>query len=127
MNCSQARAIMAAYRELENKEVDTVELDVHLERCESCRQELARQMFVGDQLRSLPAVGPEPNMHSKLMQALAKEQLEHIRRSPRGTVTTPEFLKPYLHEHAQTPQASNLIASYSTSETCPIPMIQTNR
>jgi hypothetical protein len=118
---------MAAYRELENKEVDTIELDVHLEHCESCRQELARQMFVGDQLRSLPAIEPRPDMHSKLMQALAKEQLEHIRRSPRGTVTTPEFLKPYLHEHAQSTQTSNLIAAFSTAETGPIPMIQTNR
>ncbi len=118
---------MAAYRELENKEVDTIELDIHLESCESCRQELARQMFVGDQLRSLPAVEPRPDMHSKLMQALAKEQLEHIRRSPRGTVTTPEFLKPYLHEHAQSTQTSNLIAAFSTADTSPIPMIQTNR
>ena len=75
MNCSQARAMMAAYRELETREVETVGLDIHLEGCESCRQELARQMFVGDQIRALPAVEPRPDMHSNLMHAVAKEQL----------------------------------------------------
>ena len=34
MNCSQARAMMAAYRELENREVETIGLDIHLESCE---------------------------------------------------------------------------------------------
>jgi len=119
--------MMAAYRELENREVETIGLDIHLEQCESCRQELARQMFVGEQLRALPAVEPLPDMRSKLMHALAKEQLEFIRRSPIGKVTTPEFLKPYLHEHAQSTQASDLIAAFSTAETGPLPIIQTKR
>jgi hypothetical protein len=127
VNCSQARAMMTAYRELENREVETIGLDIHLESCESCRQELARQMFVGEQLRALPVVEPLPDMHSKLLHALAKEQLEFIRRSPIGTVTTPEFLKPYLHEHAQSTQASDLIAAFSTAETGPLPIIQTKR
>jgi hypothetical protein len=118
---------MAAYRELENREVETGELDIHLEQCDSCRQELARQMFVSEQLRALPAVEPLPDMHSKLMHALAKEHLEFIRRSPHGTVTTPEFLKPYLHHHAQSTQTSNLIAAFSTAETGPLPIIQTKR
>jgi hypothetical protein len=127
VNCSQARAMMAAYRELENREIETIGLDIHLESCESCQQELARQMFVGKQLHALPAVEPLPDMHSKLMHALAKEQLEFIRRSPNGTVTTPEFLKPYLHEHAQSTQTSNLIAAFSTAETGPLPIIHTKR
>jgi hypothetical protein len=127
VNCSQARAMMAAYRELENREVETLGLDIHLEQCESCRQELARQMFVAEQLRALPAVEPLPDMHSRLMHALAKEQLEFIRRSPIGTVNTPEFLKPYLHEHARSTQDSDLIAAFSTAETGPLPIIQTKR
>ncbi len=127
MNCSQARAMMTAYRELENREVETIGLDIHLESCESCRQELARQIFVGEQLRALPAVEPLPDMHSKLLHALSKEQLEFIRRSPIGTVTTPEFLKPYLHEHAQPTHASDLVAAFSTAETGPLPIIQTKR
>src|SRR5947208_4287536 len=119
--------MMTAYREFENREVETIGLDIHLESCESCRQELARQIFVGEKLRALPAVEPLPDMHSKLLHALAKEQLEFIRRSPLGTVTTPEFLKPFLHEHAQSTQASNLIAAFSTAETGPIPIIQSKR
>jgi len=127
VNCSQARAMMAAYREFEYREVETVGLEIHLEQCESCRQELASQMFVGGQLRALPAVEPLPDMHSKLMHALAKEQLEFIRHSPIGTVNTPEFLKPYLHERAQSTQASDLIAAFSTAATGPLPIIQTKR
>ena len=119
--------MMTAYRELEKRDVETIGLDIHLESCESCRQELARQMFVGEQLRALPLVEPLPDMHSKLLHALAKEQLEFIRRSPLGTVTTPEFLKPFLHEHAQSTQASNLIAAFSTAETGPLPIIQSKR
>src|SRR5437763_312157 len=119
--------MMAAYREFENKEVETIGLDIHLESCESCRQELARQIFVGEQLRALPAVEPLPDMHSKLLHALAKEQLEFMRRSPIGPVTTPEFLKPYLHEHAQSTHASDLVAAFSTAETGPLPIIQTKR
>ncbi len=127
MNCSQARAMMTAYRELKNGDVETIELDVHLEGCASCRQELARQMFVGEQLRSLPTVEPLPDMHSKLMHTLAKEQLEFIRHSAPGTVVTPEFLKPYLLVHAQSTQVSNLAAAFSSAETGPLPIIQAKR
>jgi hypothetical protein len=127
VNCNQARATMTAYRELKNGDVGTIELDVHLEGCASCRQELARQMFIGEQLHSLPMVEPLPAMHSKLMHALAKEQLKLIRHSAPGTVSTPEFLKPYLHEHARSTQASDLIAAFSTAETGPLPIIQTKR
>ena len=127
MNCSQARAMMTAYRELKNGAVETIELDVHLEGCASCRQELACQMFIGEQLGSLPVVEPPPDMHSKLMRALAKEHLEFVWHSASRTVSTPEFLKPYLHEHAQTTQDSNLIAAFSTAETGPLPIIQAKR
>jgi hypothetical protein len=127
VNCSQARAMMTAYRELKNGAVETIELDVHLEGCASCRQELACQMFIGEQLGSLSVVEPPPDMHSKLMRTLAKEHLEFVWHSASGTVSTPEFLKPYLHEHAQTTQDSNLIAAFSTAETGPLPIIQAKR
>jgi len=119
--------MMTAYRELKNGAVETIELDVHLEGCASCRQELACQMFIGEQLGSLPVVEPPPDMHSKLMRALAKEHLEFVWHSASRTVSTPEFLKPYLHEHAQTTQDSNLIAAFSTAETGPLPIIQAKR
>ncbi len=118
---------MTAYRELKNKAVETIELDVHLEGCASCRQELARSMFIGQRLRSLPVVKPSSDMHAKLMHALAKEQLEFIRHLAPGTVTTPEFLKPYLQEHAQSTHTSDLIAAFSTAETGPLPIIQAKR
>jgi hypothetical protein len=119
--------MMTAYRELKIGAAETIELDVHLEGCTSCRQELARYLFIGQQVRSLPVVEPPPDMHAKLMHALAKEQLEFIRRSAPGTVSTPEFLKPYLQEHAQSTHASDLIAAFSTAETGPLPIIQAKR
>ena len=127
MNCSQARAILTAYRELKNGEVDTIELDVHLEECASCRQELARYTFIAEQLRSMSTIEPPPDMHTKLMHVLAKEQLEFIRRSVPGTVTTPEFLKPFLQEHAQSTHTSDLISAFSTAETGPLPIIYAKR
>lgn len=119
--------MMIAYRELKIEAVETIELDAHLEGCASCRQELARSLFISNQLRSLPVVEPSSDMHAKLMRSLAKEQLEFIRHSAPGTVTTPEFLKPYLQEHAQSTHASDLISAFSTAETGPLPIIQAKR
>src|SRR5260221_153031 len=119
--------MLAAYRELKNGEVDTLELDVHLEGCASCRQELARSMLIGEQVRSLPVIEPLPDMHVTLMHALAKVQLEFIRRSAPGTVITPEFLKPYIQEHVQFSHDSDLITAFSTAETGPLPIIQARR
>jgi hypothetical protein len=119
--------MLAAYRELKNGEVDTLELDVHLEGCASCRQELARSMHIGEQVRSLPVIEPLPDRHATLMRAIAKVQLEFIRRSAPGTVTTPEFLKPYIQEHVQSSRDSDLITAFSTAETGPLPIIQARR
>jgi predicted anti-sigma-YlaC factor YlaD len=47
VNCIQAQAMLAAYRDLKKEDVDTLELDVHLEYCASCREALAR-FFAGD-------------------------------------------------------------------------------
>ena len=116
--------MLAAYRELKNGEVDTLELDVHLEGCASCRQELARSMLIGEQVRSLPVIEPLPDMHVTLMHTLARVQLEFSRRSAPGTVITPEFLKPYMQEHAQTTHDSDMITAFSTAETGPLPIIQ---
>ena len=119
--------MMTVYRELKIDAVETIELDVHLEGCASCRQELARSMFIGQRLSSLPEIEPAPDMHAKLMRALAKEHLEFIRHSVPGTVATPEFLKPYLQEHAQSAHSSDPITAFSTAETGPLPIIQAKR
>jgi predicted anti-sigma-YlaC factor YlaD len=81
VNCIQAQAMLAAYRDLKNEEVNTLELDVHLEQCASCRQVLARYSFIGEQIRSLPIIEPPPEAHDSLMRALAKEQLWYIQQS----------------------------------------------
>jgi hypothetical protein len=119
--------MMIAYRELKIEAVETLELDVHLEGCASCRQELARSLFIGEQLRSLPVVEPSFDMHAKLMDSLAKVQLDFLRRSAPGTISTPEFLKPYLQEHAQSTHTSDMITAFSTAETGPLPIIQAKR
>src|SRR5258708_34110846 len=75
----------------------------------------------------MSTIEPPPDMHTKLMHVLAKEQLEFIRRSVPGTVTTPEFLKPYLQEHARSTHTSDLISAFSTAETGPLPIIHAKR
>jgi hypothetical protein len=131
VNCIQAQAMLAAYRDLKNEEVNTLELDVHLEQCASCRQVLARYSFIGEQVRSLPIIEPPPQMHDSLMRALAKEQLWYIQRSAPGTFPTPEFLTPYLTERATTriaPQhIPDSINTFSTAETGPLPIIHAKR
>ena len=127
MNCMQAQAMLAAYRELKFEEVDTLELDVHLERCASCRAALARYSVIGEQVRSLPVIEPPPEMHANLMHALAKEQVRHIQRSAPGTLSTPEFLRPYLQEQSQSPHIPASITAFSSAETGPLPIIRAKR
>lgn len=126
MNCNQARTMMSAYRELKN-EVDTAELDAHLEECAACRAVLASYTRVGEQLRDAPAFAPPPDMHAKLMKALADEQLKFLQKSAPGSVPTPEFLKPYLPERARETQRQDDIAAFSTAETGPLPHIRARR
>ena len=125
MNCNQARTLLSAYRELKEEEVDTTELDAHVETCASCREMLASYTRVGEQLRSTPVCAPPPEMHAKLMKALADEQLQFLQKSAPGTAKTPEFLKPYMQERAEEMQDQDQIAAFSTAETGPLPIIQT--
>lgn len=123
----QARTMMSVYRELKSGEVDTTELDVHLEQCASCRQELARSLFISEKMRALPAIETPPDMHEKLMRALADEQVKFMQKSAPGTAPTPEFLKPYLSDHAQATHKKHPIAAFSTAETGPLPIIHARR
>ena len=150
MNCIQAQAMLAEYRELksapigpigtgdlegrpyqagrkEYEEADILELDAHLEECASCRLALARYNFIGEQLRSMTVIEPPPEMHTSLMHALAKEQLHFIQRSAPGTVATPEFLRPYLQEHTRSTPIPDSISAFSTAETGPLPIIHAKR
>jgi len=119
--------MMSLYRQLKNGEFDTTDLDVHLEQCASCRQTLARDMFIGEQVRALPVLETPPDMHAKVMRALAQEQTEFLKKAAPGSVSTPEFLKPYLHDSAQSMQSSHAVSSFSSAETGPLPVIHARR
>lgn len=127
MNCNQARTLLSAYRELKNEEIDTAELDAHLETCAACREALASYTLIGEQVRSAPTFEPPPDLHAKLMKALADEQLKFLQKSAPGKASTPAFLKPYLQERAEETQNQDDIAALSTAETGPLPFIQTRR
>lgn len=127
MNCIQAQAMLAAYRELKNDEINTLELDVHLEHCASCRQVLARYTLIGEQVRSSPPIELPPDMYANLMRTLASEHLRFTQQFAPGTISTPEFLKPYLQEHTQSTSSNDLLAAFSTAETGPLPIIRTAR
>ncbi len=127
MNCDQARSILTAYRELKDGVFATTELDVHLEGCASCRQFLASSMFIGQSLRALPEIEAPPEMHAQLMRRLASEHLQFMQKAVPGSVTTPEFLKPYLREQVQPARASHPFNALSTAETGPLPFIRAKR
>ena len=127
MNCIQAQAMLAAYRELRNSETDTTDLEEHLEQCASCRQALANYNMVGEHIRSLAAIEPPPDAYAKLMNALAIEQIRYMQWAPPGTHPTPEFLKPYLQEHAQHERTTDPLVAFATAKTGPLPMTQTPR
>ncbi|HEU0000865.1 MAG TPA: hypothetical protein VFQ36_08210 [Ktedonobacteraceae bacterium] len=118
---------MSAYRELRDGTFDSTELDVHLEGCASCRQTLARDMLIGERIRALPTIEPPPEMHGSVMRALAQEHAQFLQKASPGSVPTPEFLKPYLREHAQVTQISNHLSALSTAETGPLPIIHAKR
>jgi hypothetical protein len=117
--------MLAIYRELHTMQTDTAELDAHLERCEVCRQVLARYHVVGEQVRSLSAIEPAPDAHAKMMGALAAEHIRFLQRSSSTTSQpTPDFLKPYLREQAH---ATQTLAAFTSAETGPLPVLQTRR
>ena len=119
--------LLSAHRDLKNEQIDTTELDVHLEQCASCREVLARYSLIGEQVRALPPLAPSPDMHTKLMKALANEHAQFLQRSPSTTPPTPEFLKPYLREHATATQKTDSFAAFSTADTGPLPIIRVAR
>jgi len=135
LNCNEARILLSAYRELDD--IQSIELDTHLEACPACRQVLAQQSVVGERLHLLSTLAPAPDAHSKLMQALAAEHTHYLQRSSAaGTsaIPAPDFLKPYIKEHVQktahvtqnrkqTAGTSDSIAAFSTAETGPLPVL----
>src|SRR5947208_2196910 len=120
----QAQVLLAAPRELKNGEVDSTELVEHLEQCSSCREVLARNSMIGEQVRSMPAVEPPAEMYTKLMETLAVEHVKFIQHS-RVASPPPDFLKPYLREQIHFPRKTHSLTAFSTAETGPLPILRT--
>jgi hypothetical protein len=116
--------LLAAYREVKNSDIYTAELDEHLEQCSSCREVLARYSLVGEHIRTLPPLEPAPDMHVKLMRALASEHAQFIQHSA-SAPPPPAFLKPYLREHASSSQKVDAFTAFSSADTGPLPVIRT--
>ncbi|HEU5230758.1 MAG TPA: hypothetical protein VFU49_23250 [Ktedonobacteraceae bacterium] len=126
MNCSQARAILAIYRELKHDPVNTKALDEHLASCDACRQVHTQQAFVGERMRSLHTIEPSSDAHTRLMQALATEHLNYLQQSPSASPPAPAFLTPYLRQAQDNVQTDPLVA-FSTADTGPLSIIQVPR
>jgi hypothetical protein len=127
VNCNQARTLIAAYRELQDSTTDTAELDAHLAECASCREMLARYQSLGARIRSIAAIEPPPDMHTKLMQALAVEHTRFLQHSASGTPPPPAFLQPYVQEHLQRTSDTDPLVAFSTAETGPLPRLPRQR
>ncbi len=127
MNCNQAQALIAAYRDLQDNATsttETAELDAHLAQCASCREMLARYRSLGEQIRSISVLEPPADMHAKLMQALAAEHTRFLQRSASATPPPPEFLKPYVQEHLRHAPDTHPLVAFSTAETGPLPVLR---
>ncbi|MBV9256981.1 MAG: hypothetical protein JO215_03070, partial [Ktedonobacteraceae bacterium] len=127
MNCSQARTMLAAYRELKNGHMDTTALEVHLSSCTDCRTFLAQGSLVGERIRVLPEIQLPADAHTKLMRALAAEHTRFLQQSPpsRQTIPVPSFLAPYLKDQGQA--VPDHIAAFSTADTGPLPLLEMPR
>jgi hypothetical protein len=127
LNCSQARAMLAAYREIKNRQVDAVALERHLSSCAECKAFFAQGKLVGERLRALPEIELPADAHTKLMKALAGEHAHFIHQSPASKqfIPVPVFLAPYLKEQGQ--EIPDHIAAFSTADTGPLPVIQMPR
>jgi len=129
LNCRQARAMLAIYREQKQNPTDTAELEDHLAHCAECKEAYAQYQLVGERIRSMPAIEPDPDAHQKLMQALAVEHVRFLQRTPSSAASTPTpvFLAPYLKDLAKQPTHADSLAAFSTATTGPLPVLQVTR
>ncbi|BCL80260.1 zf-HC2 domain-containing protein [Ktedonobacteria bacterium brp13] len=127
MNCSQARALLAVFRELNNE--DRQSLEHHLATCAACNDASAHTLFIGERIRSVPQIEPSPDAHDKLMHALAAEHVRYLQKTPAASPSTPTpaFLTPYLKELARKTPHVHSLAALSTADTGPLPVIQPGR
>ncbi|GCF07595.1 anti-sigma factor family protein [Dictyobacter arantiisoli] len=129
MNCRQARALLAIYREHQQDPTDTPELKEHLAHCADCKDAYAQYQFIGERIRSLPSLELSAQAHSKLMQALAAEHVRFLQRTPASapSTPTPAFLAPYLKDIAKQKTHADSLAAFSTADTGPLPIVRATR
>ena len=126
MNCSQARALLAIYRDAQQDQEDFAELQEHLESCAACRRVSTQQVEVGNLLRALPTIQPDAAKRDRLMQALAAEHVLYMQQTANAhTTPPPAFLKSYIKQQ-MVPETEPL-AALSTATTGPLPVIQMPR
>lgn len=126
MNCSQARALLAIYRDAQQDQEGFAELQEHLESCAACRRVSTRQVEVGVLLRALPTIQPDAAARDRLMQALAAEHVLYMQQTANAhTTPPPAFLKPYIKQ--QMVPKTEPLAALSTATTGPLPVIQMPR
>jgi hypothetical protein len=125
VNCIEAQVLLAAHRELKQVDEDNWALADHLELCSQCRQVLANDSLIGEQVRALPVIQPPAEMHGSLMRALAAEHFQFMQRSPASAPPTPDFLKPYMREHAHSSHTTDPLAAFSSASTGPLPVLKT--
>ncbi len=127
MNCSQARALLAIYREINQQ--DSSALADHLAHCDSCKAAYAQYDLVGEHIRSMPVIEPSPDAHNRLMQALAAEHVRFLQRTPSSATPAPvpTFLASYLQDFAQKWSSSDRLAAFSSANTGPLPIIRPAR
>ena len=126
MNCSQARALLAIYRETKKDPQDSAALADHLAHCEACSAASAQYNLVGERIRSLPTIEPSPDAQSRLMQALAAEHARCLQRSPSSATakSAPAFLAPYLQDAVHKSAPSDTLRAFSSANTGPLPAIR---
>jgi hypothetical protein len=126
VNCSQAREMIPIYREIKANQTDTIALDVHLTKCADCRTLFDQHSLVGERIRSLPPVEVSSEAHNKLLRALAVEHRRFLQRSSSSAIQTPtpDFLKPYLKEQIHHERRTDALASFSSAETGPLPIVR---
>jgi len=126
LNCSQARALLAIYREIKKDPQDSSALADHLAHCDACSAVSAQYNLVGERIRSMPTIEPSPAAQSRLMQALAAEHARFLQRSPSSAAakSVPAFLAPYLQDVAHKPAPSDTLRAFSSANTGPLPVIR---
>jgi anti-sigma factor RsiW len=74
MTCAERRESLSAYVDDELAPGERAELDAHLAGCATCREALAAQRRLAEQLAGLPAAAPPGDFEARFWARIAREQ-----------------------------------------------------